>query len=114
MIHDRSNSEHYFWGDECQGWRLNDSNDPSVIEETMPPGTDEKLHYHQQAFQFFYILKGTSVSEFDNKEFTVNALQGLSIAPKKVHRISNRSKGDLHFLVISQPTTKNDRINTDL
>lgn len=114
MIRDRTNSENYFWGEGCQGWRLNDSDDLSVIEEVMPPGTAEKWHYHQQAFQFFYILKGTAIFEFDNKEYTVIASRGLSITPGTVHRISNKSKDELHFLVISQPTTKNDRVNVGI
>ena len=114
MIKDRTNSEHYFWGNGCQGWRLNDGEELSVIEETMSPGTAEKRHYHQVAFQFFYILKGTAVFEVENKEFTVNALQGFSIAPGTIHLIKNMTGDELHFLVISQPTTKNDRLTIDI
>lgn len=85
----------------------------SIIEEIMPTGTFEKQHYHEQAFQLFYILKGTATFEFDDQEFTVHSLQGIQIPPGKVHKISNKSNEKLHFLVVSQPATKNDRINLE-
>jgi hypothetical protein len=35
----RDAAEHYAWGEHCQGWRLVNNADLSVIEEIMPPGT---------------------------------------------------------------------------
>jgi len=50
--------KHYQWGDGCDGWNLVDEPTLSVKKERMPPGTTEALHYHENAQQFFFILKG--------------------------------------------------------
>lgn len=52
----RGNAEHYRWGADCDAWHLVKDAELSVIEECMPPGTAETLHYHQRAQQFFYVL----------------------------------------------------------
>ena len=51
--------KHYKWGNDCDGWTLVDEAALSVKQERMPAGTSEALHYHKEAQQFFYILKGT-------------------------------------------------------
>lgn len=110
MIKDKNNSEHYYWGENCQGWRLVDEDELSVIEEEMPPNTSEKLHFHKNAKQLFYINKGTADFEVTNQKYTVAAGQSFYIKPNLEHRILNHSNEVLKFIVISQPSTKNDRI----
>lgn len=56
MIKNQTNAEHYIWGAHCEGWHLVKTDDLSIIQERMPPGTAEKRHYHQHAQQFFFIL----------------------------------------------------------
>ena len=51
-------AEHYTWGEGCDGWHLLKSDNLSVIQETMPPGTAEVPHYHRHSRQFFFILEG--------------------------------------------------------
>ena len=46
-------SEHYNWGNKCDAWKLLTTDQLSVIEERMPAGTEEMLHLHQKAQQFF-------------------------------------------------------------
>ena len=111
MITSTENAEHYNWGDNCDGWPLLRADSLSVIQERMPPGTSEQMHYHERAQQVFYILSGTASFEVDGEEKTVLAGQSIHIQPKAKHRILNNADVDLHFLVISEPKTQGDRVN---
>ena len=113
QITDISNSEHYTWGDRCDGWHFVKSENLSVIRETMPPQTKEQRHYHEKAQQFFYILSGTATFEIEGNLYEVEQNKGMLIQPGTRHRISNRTATDLEFLVISQPHAHGDRINLE-
>jgi len=102
---------HYVWGSGCDGWNLLASDGLSVKQERMPPSTVEKLHYHQHAQQFFFILTGTATFEVEGEIIHVKSGEGLHIEAMKKHRISNQTAEDLEFLLCSQPTTTQDRIN---
>lgn len=109
MKKSKENSEHYSWGDNCSGWYLVKSQRLSVIEELMPPKTQEKRHYHNDSQQFFRILKGTATFEIENETIEVKSGEGIHIPPKMKHRIRNDQSADLEFIVISEPTTRGDR-----
>ena len=101
----------YNWGENCKGWKLLDNNELSIIEETMPPNTEEVMHYHQSAQQYFYILEGEAHFWINsNSEHVVKANEGISIPNNVPHQIQNRSNQTIRFLVISNPSTKGDRI----
>jgi mannose-6-phosphate isomerase-like protein (cupin superfamily) len=102
--------KHYVWGEGCDGWNLVDTPDLSVKQERMPPHTAEARHYHREARQFFFILEGTAVFETDKGRVEVAAREGFEIEPGLVHRILNESDVDLVFVLSSQPSTANDRI----
>ena len=108
---DRSSAEHYLWGGVCDGWHLVKRQDLSVIAERIPPGAGETRHFHSIARQFFYVLSGQAVMMIDGDALTLEAGQGIEVAPGTPHRIGNDSPGDVHFLVISHPTTRGDRID---
>lgn len=76
----------------------------------MPSGTEETLHFHRFAQQFFYILQGEAVFEAQGEEIAVHSGEGFHILPNTLHKIKNTSGENLNFLVISQPTTKQDRM----
>ena len=111
MITSTENAEHYTWGDRCDGWHLLRSESLSVIQERMPPGASEQLHYHERAQQVFYILSGAATFEVEGELKTVLANQSIHISPKTKHCILNNSDTDLHFLVISEPRSHGDRVN---
>ena len=111
MIKDTTNSEHYHWGDACDGWHLVQTDSLSIIQEKIPPGASENLHYHSHAQQFFYILKGIAVFEVDDKIYEVREGQGFHILPKKKQRIFNRTNQALEFIVTSEPKSRGDRID---
>jgi mannose-6-phosphate isomerase-like protein (cupin superfamily) len=109
-IIEKETSEHYVWGDNCDSWVLTDLPNLSIKQESMPIGTREKLHFHDNSQQFFYILKGKATFYIDDDKFIVTSSKGILIQPKSLHFISNEDDEVLDFLVISQPTTNNDRI----
>lgn len=110
MVHSKDDSEHYFWGKYCESWILNDSQNLSVKQEKMPPNTSEKLHFHEIAEQFFYILKGEATFHINEEKVFIKVGESISVLPKSHHYISNESQENLEFLVISNPSTNNDRI----
>lgn len=83
----------------------------NVTREMIPAGKCEQMHYHNTALQCFYIIKGIATFEIGKEVFDVNTDESFIIEPGKHHKISNKTIDELHFLVISQPATKNDRTN---
>ena len=111
MVISVENAEHYVWGEVCDGWHLLKRGDMSVIQERVPAGGAEVMHYHNVARQFFYILEGEGTMVFEDREVTLRKGQGLEIPPQVMHQFANRSDAEVQFLVISIPTTKGDRVN---
>ena len=103
-------SNHYFWGEICDGWHLLQRDDLSVIQERVPPGGVEVMHYHQVARQFFFILEGQGTMVFENQCVSLKARQGLEIPPGVPHQFRNDTEDDVHFLVISMPASHGDRV----
>ena len=101
----------YVWGDNCIGWNFVDTDILSIKQELMPPGTAEERHFHNNALQFFFILEGTATFEIEGEVVSFVKNQGIEIRPGQRHLISNRAQNDLEFILCSQPSTKNDRIN---
>jgi mannose-6-phosphate isomerase-like protein (cupin superfamily) len=109
-IVNRENAEHYTWGGVCDGWHLLKSNGLSVIQEQVPPGGAEVKHYHEQAYQFFFILSGEATMEIGDKRIVLGSQQGVSVPPKVAHRLLNDGKKELSFLVVSAPISHGDRV----
>ena len=104
------NTEHYRWGQGCDGWHLLAGHDLSVIEERMPPGTAEQRHRHARARQFFYVLEGEAVLELDGAPQRLRRCEGLHVPPGAAHQMRNESGADVRFLVVSSPQSHGDRI----
>ena len=111
MVISIENAEHYMWGEICDGWHLLKRDEMSVIQERVPAGGAEAMHVHNVARQFFYILDGEGTMVFEDHEVILKKGQGLEISPQVKHQFINRSTVEVHFLVISVPTTRGDRIN---
>ncbi len=111
-IVDLSNTEHYFWDVSCDGWHLVKRDDLSIITERVPPGGNEKRHFHKYSRQFFYILSGEAVIEVDGERQTLQAQQGIEIPPGVAHQFRNESNSEVLFLVISVPKSHGDRVET--
>jgi mannose-6-phosphate isomerase-like protein (cupin superfamily) len=104
-------AEHYLWGDACDGWTLLKRDDVSVIQERVPAGCGEVMHFHQNSRQFFFILDGAGVMVFKDQSITLRTGEGLEIAPGTPHQFTNPSQNEVRFLVISVPNHRGDRTN---
>ena len=111
MVVSRHTVERFSWGQVCDGWRLLDQEHFSIIEESVPPGAGEAWHVHDRAHQFFYVLGGTASFDLVGEaSFVVTSGEGIAVEPGRAHRISNPDdSADVHFLVISAPSTRGDR-----
>jgi len=103
---------HYIWGDHCDGWHLVQQPGISVIHERVPAGASEVRHYHNAAWQFFFVLSGTATLEINGKRETLNANDGVEVPPGTPHQLANLSEQAIEFLVISMPPSHGDRIAT--
>ena len=111
MVVSIESAEHYIWGEICDGWHLLKREDMSVIQERVPAGGAQEMHYHTKARQFFYILEGEGTMAFEDQLIALKKGQGIEIAPQVNHQFTNQSNADVHFLVISVPSTRGDRVN---
>jgi mannose-6-phosphate isomerase-like protein (cupin superfamily) len=109
MVKNVGNAEHYRWGQSCDGWRLLEGPDLSVIQERIPPGAGEVRHYHVRARQLFFVLQGELTIELGGESFPLLAGDSLEVAPGEPHRVWNTSQVAVSFLVVSAPTTQGDR-----
>jgi len=110
----KQNAEHYLWGANCDGWHLVKQPELSVIHERMPSGTAEVRHYHAQARQFFFVLSGTATMELNGEVITLHPQEGVEVPPHIPHQMRNDHPAPVEFLVISHPTTRGDRVETDM
>lgn len=83
MIANRETSDHYTWGGTCDGWVLRPGGDLLIIEERMPPNTQEVRHVHSKAEQFFYVLTSLLTMELDGTVFQVHERSGIAV-PKGI------------------------------
>jgi len=113
MIKNISSAEHYGWGEVCDGWRLLEHADLSVIEERIPPGAGEVAHYHQRARQLFYVLAGELLIQLGEQPFRLSPGDSLHVPPGDRHRVQNQGEVEARFLVVSAPTTRGDRVNVE-
>lgn len=113
MISSKETALHYTWGEICDGWRLADGENLSVIQERMPPHTSERRHMHQTARQFFFILAGRAEMEMNGETVALSAQQGVEVLPGTPHTMRNPFDEAAEFLVVSAPSTAGDRVPVD-
>ena len=106
-------AEHYTWGGLCDGWFLLKGDAVHVIQERMPPGAAEVMHWHRRSSQFFYVLRGTLTMFTATSSATISPGQGVVVEPEVHHRVTNDSSADVDFLVISCPPSHGDRVNCE-
>lgn len=97
------------WGDSCQGWTLVATERLHVMQERMPPHTNEVRHVHDHTRQFYYVLSGEAVVEVADQTEPLRAGEGVEIRPGVPHQLRNPSPTALEFLVVSSAPPRNDR-----
>lgn len=105
----RESAEHYNWKEVCDGWHFIKTDALSVIAEKMPPHTEEDMHFHHKATQFFYILSGEAEMKFRDSAVRLTANSGIEIEPMEAHQMRNVSDADVEFMVVSMPKSHGDR-----
>ena len=106
---ERAAAPHYTWGEGCDGWRLVDRGDLSVIEERVPPGGCEEWHVHDRARQFFYVMSGRAEMRTAVGVVQLGPGVAVEVPPGLAHQFANVGESDVVFLVTSTPTTRGDR-----
>ena len=110
----KKTAKHYQWGDsdnpQCDGWHLVESETLSVIQERMPPNTQEVMHFHQKAEQFFFVIEGNATMIVDGEVHQLTSQQGIHIPAGTPHQMKNLTDCDLHFTVTSTPPSHGDRV----
>ena len=109
LVRNRASAEHYTWGDVCEGWRLVDRPDLSVIEERMPPGSRERLHRHARARQTYIVLSGTVQVTLGEARVSLEQGDAIELAPTIAHTVANAGDAGATLLVVSAPSTRGDR-----
>lgn len=97
------------WAAVCDGWTLLDTDQLHVVEQRMPPGTTDLLHAHEHVRQLYFILAGKVTVEAAGETAVLAAGQALRIDPRTPHRMANRSREPVEFLVISSAPPRSDR-----
>ena len=102
-------AQHYRWGSDCDGWHLVRAAALSVMEERMPPGSQEVRHWHTRARQFLYVLTGAIVLEVEGERHELGVGHGIELPQGTAHQARNEGAVDATFLVISAPPHQGDR-----
>ncbi|NER25699.1 MAG: cupin domain-containing protein [Symploca sp. SIO1C2] len=105
----KANAENFKWGTACDGWHLLKSDELSIVEEIMPPGSKGVVHHHEVSRHFFYVLEGEASLVIDGTTHLLNRGDSILVLPGKVHQIKNESGDELNFLVVSSPECFTDK-----
>lgn len=69
----------------------------------IPPKCSSRLHYHLEAEETYYILKGKGKTLIEGKEYFVGPGDTILISPPEKHQIFTEGSENLEFLVICAP-----------
>lgn len=103
------NAEHTRWSNIGDVWHLLDTPTLSVTQERIPPGEQEPRHLHH-AQQFIFILYGQASIEIDGTAYPLRTRQGIEVRANQPHQLRNDGVHELVYLVISTPSTREDRV----
>lgn len=80
----------------------------SVAEAIVAPGTETRLHRHQQSEEIYHITAGVGMMTLGQEQFAVSAGDTICIPPGTPHRIQNQGKVPLHILCCCAPAYSHD------
>ncbi len=80
----------------------------SLAEAKVAPGRVTEEHYHQDAEEIYYILRGRGRMRLEGKMREVKAGDGIAIPPGSRHQIENIGTGDLVLLCCCAPAYRHE------
>ena len=66
---------------------------------TVPPRTKQRLHFHREQTEVFYVLEGQAVIELAGEEFLARPGDAFICSPGDRHSLWNRSDEDFRLVV---------------
>lgn len=83
--------------------KLTSNTNMASMIQTLHPGAAIPNHFHKQAEQILYFIKGEGQASLMGESTTVSAGTLLHIPKGAEHSVSNTGKNDLSFLEITTP-----------
>ena len=112
MLKKKSAANMVEWAPQHFSWTLVDKDDLTVKLEEIPVEGKSDLHFHQRAFQFFFILDGIAEMHLRGKNYNLERYDGIEIPLNVKHRIVNKGETKLFFMLISCPKVQPEDILT--
>lgn len=110
-IIDIRNVDSLIWGNNCNIYKLINEKQFYIIQETISPGSKDKMHYHSISDQFLYLLSGKIEVKLIDGEISLKQYQGVMIPSKCVHCVVNSEGNEVAILLtISVPGKVDDRV----
>ena len=75
----------------------------SLAEIRHPPGTASHEHYHTEAEEVYYVLKGQGAVRIDGQEQAISQGDVVVIVPGQRHKVWQQGEDDLVLLVTCVP-----------
>lgn len=66
---------------------------------TIPPGTRQRLHFHHQQTEVFYILEGEAVITLNDVEYLARPGDAFICSPPDVHNVWNQTDREFRLVV---------------
>lgn len=79
------------------------ANKHSFSHAVIPAFCSSRPHYHLEAEETFYFLKGKGRIIVDERKFDVDPGDAVLIIPQERHQILNNSENNLEFIVVCAP-----------
>jgi mannose-6-phosphate isomerase-like protein (cupin superfamily) len=75
----------------------------SIAYVTIPSGKSSLMHYHPEAEESYFILRGQARMIIGEEDAVVGPGHSILIQPQKPHKIVNIGHEDLEFLAVCVP-----------
>lgn len=109
-IIDLDNSKPMLWGNNCHVHELANTSHLRILHEIIPPGNQDKMHYHSLSDQFLYLLSGTIKIKLINDTIHLKPYQGVMIPAEVAHYVDNNGTEDAILMTIASPGIIDDRV----
>ena len=103
-------SEHYVWCDGCDDRLLMESEQPSAIQQRMPPQKTLKSGLTLRVRTRSLVLSRAMTMELDGEIFAIHPQRDIHVIASAQNRTINRPRSDLVFTIIPMTPRHDDRV----